>query len=429
MIKLNGVDKKGRVETVAVNKVKMTGDFSFEKEVAGADLLGSAFLSFNNAAESLERHYGYLEEKVARLDRDLLEKSVALEKSLQKSSDMECYQANILKSLPSGVVVMDLSGKVISYNKKAEEICGCFNREAIGKRVVALLNESVDSSGFSSGFRPPVSEKEVTYLSESGERLFLKISTTLFLVDGGRRDGTVCILNDITREKMLEKGLERSKRLAAMGEMAASLAHEIRNPLGGIELIASNLSRNLRGDMRARKMAEDICSGVASLNHIVTNIQQFARVEKPEMAEMFPCDAIDDAIISALHLIERSGVELRKDLRSSSVVTGNRELMKQAFLNIILNALQAMEGGGRLHISMENRDNEKVEIIFKDSGGGMPQAVKNSAFEPFYSTKERGSGLGLAIVRNIIDLHGGTVEIESESGEGTAVIIVLDVKN
>lgn len=411
MIKLNGVDKKGRVEAAAAGRVKMKDSLSFESELAGTDLLGSAFSSFNNAAESLERHYGYLEERVAALDRDLLEKSVALEKSLKKSSDMESYQANILKSLPSAVVVMDLSGKVISYNKRAGEICGCFNRETIGKRVAELLDEAVDSSCFS----PSASEKEVAYLGEGGERLFLKISTTPFLADSGLREGTVCILHDITRGKQLEKGLERSKRLAAMGEMAASLAHEIRNPLGGIELIASNLNRNLRGDMRARKMAEDICSGVASLNHIVTNILQFARVEKPEMIRISPCDAIDDAIISALHLIERSGIQLRKDFLSSLNVMGSRELMKQAFLNIILNSLQAMEGGGSLHISMENSDNGKVKIIFKDTGGGMPQAVKNSAFEPFYSTKESGSGLGLAIVNNIIDLHGGTVEIESES--------------
>ena len=423
MIKLNGLDKKGRVEAAAVSRVKMTGELSFEKELAGADLLGNAFSSFNNAAESLERHYGYLEERVAALDRELLEKSVALEKSLQKSSDMERYQANILKSLPSGVVVMDLSGKVISYNKRAGEITGCFNREEIGKRVAALFDKTVDSSGFSSGFRPPVSEKETVYINEDGEKSFLKVSASSFLDDSGRRDGTVCILHDITREKQLEEGIERSKRLADMGEMAASLAHEIRNPLGGIELLASNLNRNLRGDIRARKMAADICSGVASLNHIVTNILQFARVEKPEMTSIYPCDAIDDALISALHLIERSGIQLKKDFCSSSTVLGNRELMKQAFLNIILNSLQAMEGGGKLHISMENRDNGKVEISFKDTGVGMPQTVKKSVFEPFYSTKERGSGLGLAIVHNIIDAHGGTVEIESERNRGTELTV------
>lgn len=419
MIKLNAADKKGRVEAAAASRVKMNDALSFERELAGADLLESAFSSFNNAAESLERHYGYLEERVTALDRELLEKSLALEKSLKKSLDMESYQANILKSLPSAVVVMDLSGKVISYNKRAEEICGCFNRETIGKRVAKLLVERVVPLDF----RPLELEKEVTYLSEDGERLFLKISTTPFLADSGRRDGTVCILHDITREKQLENGLDRSKRLAAMGEMAASLAHEIRNPLGGIELIASNLNKNLRGDMRARKMAEDICSGVASLNHIVTNILQFARVEKPEMTRISPCDAIDDAIISALHLIERSGIQLRKDFRSSSAVMGNRELMKQAFLNIILNSVQAMEEGGSLHISMENSDNGKVKIIFKDTGGGMAPIVINSAFEPFYSTKERGSGLGLAIVHNIIDAHGGTVEIKSERGHGTKLAV------
>ena len=172
-------------------------------------------------------------------------------------------------------------------------------------------------------------------------------------------------------------------------------------------------------------MAEDICGGVASLNHIVTNILQFARVDKPEMDRIAPCYAIEDAIISALHLIERSGIELRKDLLLSSAVMGNRELLKQAFLNIILNSLQAMEAGGSLHISMENSANGKVKIIFKDTGGGMAPAVKDSAFEPFYSTRERGSGLGLAIVHNIIDAHGGKVEIESERDNGTELAVFL----
>lgn len=422
MVDVRSIDNRKRVEGRAVGKLKNGARLSFEKELKGAGLLEDAFTAFNDAAEGLKEYYSRLERRVGELNGELAEKNIALEESLKRSSDMERYQANILRSLPSAVMVADDGGRITIFNRRAEEISGFHRSEAEGKKIGDIFGDQV----FSVIDRRGPLESELEYFNRSGERLFLKVFLTPLVDENGDRDGSVIIFHDITRERMLEESLERGKRLATMGEMAAKLAHEIRNPLGGIELFASNLKKSMIDNPRARKMAENICSGVATLNHLVANVLQFARVDKPALSEVSVRAAVEDALILSLHLVERSGIEVIKDFPPLQVaVMGNGEMMKQAFLNIILNAVQAMEDGGRLKISMETQDGGRIRVVFDDDGKGIPAAVRERVFDPFYSTKERGSGLGLAIVHNIVEAHNGSLSIESEEGRGTRVTVSL----
>ncbi len=176
-------------------------------------------------------------------------------------------------------------------------------------------------------------------------------------------------------------------------------------------------------------MAENICSGVASLNYLVTNILQFARAEKPVKRRVMIEDCLEKALLLASHLIVRAGVELKRRYTSGgAAVAGDGEMLKQAFLNIVINAVQAMDKGGVLEITVEEKK-AGVEVVFSDNGVGIPAGVMKNIFDPFYSTKEKGSGLGLAIVHNIIDGHGGKVSLESSEGKGTTVRVFLPNEN
>lgn len=423
MIDLNAIDRKLKAESAkAAAGTKKTGNAAFDSEMRKINVLEDAFNIFNDASQSLKEHYGLLEKRVSELDRDLADKSVALEENLKKSSKLERYQASILRCLPSAVIVFDSEGLVTSFNRRAEEITGLHSRDAIGKSISDVIGRESLPKRSSSGSV----EGEISYSNSRGETLQLKTMHSFLVDDLGHTEGEILILHDITREKMLEENLARGKRLAAMGEMAAKLAHEIRNPLGGIELFASNLKKQLLDNPRGTGMADNICSAVASLNHLVTNTLQFARMKSPDLKPVDISEAMDESLLLALHLIDRFGVEIRKDYSSSlGDVSCDKEMMKQVFLNLIMNAVQAVGEGGRLEIALGCSAGGDVNISIKDNGPGMPDAVSSKVFEPFYSTKESGSGLGLAIVYNIVSAHKGTVKIESKEGQGTSVIVSL----
>jgi len=421
---LKSITKREGIASAGTGRAKDVSGVSLQKELKNAGLLEDAFSSFSSAAAALQKHYGLLEKRVGALNGELAEKSVALEESLEKTSQAERYQTSILRSLPSAVMVTDVNGVITTFNRKAEEITGLTQCVVRGEKLEDVLGEKY----FSEVLHPKSFEGETDYVNQNGEGFHLRVSTSLLTDSVGKVEGRVIILHDITKEKMLEENLERGKRLAAMGEVAARLAHEIRNPLGGIELFASNLKKHLPEDTRSHKMAENICGGIASLNYIVTNILQFSKTKMPLVKGVPLAASIDEALALAAHLVERSGVEVEKNYRTSEVeVLGDKEMLRQAFLNIILNSVQAMEGGGRLEISLFVEGGRDVKAVFCDSGGGIPQPVMDKIYDPFYTTKESGTGLGLAIVKSIIDGHGGKVEIESEEGRGTTVSVSLPV--
>lgn len=425
MINFKSIDEKGKVEAGRAANVKKAGPASFERELKAAGVLEDAFLAFSSASDSLKEYYGLLEKKVGELNKELAHKSGELEESLKKTSQMERYQSNILQGLSSAVIVLDRAGNVTTFNRMAEEISGFSYNEVKGRKLSLIIDEE----NVSRILEGETKGNEIVYISRRGGTFHLRTSTSSLIDDSGERDGTIIILHDVTREKMLEESMERGKKLAAMGEMAAKLAHEIRNPLGGIELFASNLKKNLADNPRASNMAENICSAVASLNYLVTNTLQFARMKKPVIREMSLIETIDEAVILVSHLIHRQGITVRKDYSSGPVLmNGDREMMKQAFLNVIINAVQSMGEGGAVDISLRPGMHNEIKVIISDEGEGILGDVKERMFEPFYSTKESGSGLGLAIVYNIIQAHHGTVSFNSKVGEGTDVIFSLPIK-
>jgi len=223
----------------------------------------------------------------------------------------------------------------------------------------------------------------------------------------------------------IEEQLRRSEKLSTLGEMAAVLAHEIRNPLGSIRGTAEILRDDyLPGDPK-HEFIEIQIKETERLNHVV---EEFLRMARPQATEMKRCslrNELESIVTLVLNDARHRGILLTFEPPDDEItIMGDGEKLRQAFLNIIINALQATASGGRVSIELQQRDSD-IEIRFNDSGSGIPPEVLDRIFDPFFTTKAEGTGLGLAVTRKIIGAHDGTLTVESESGKGTSVIVKL----
>ncbi|HUU49594.1 MAG TPA: ATP-binding protein, partial [Nitrospinota bacterium] len=294
-----------------------------------------------------------------------------------------------------------------------------------------------------------ISKTETKLITQEGTELFISINIHLLRDARGKTIGKIIVIQDITRLKKLEEQAERRNRLMAMGELAVNIAHEIRNPLGSIELFASLLKRELKDNPDNLKLVEHIISSIKSLNHTLSNLLLFTKTQKPAFTDIDIHEFLDNAASFINYNLKQNNICLKRIYGSKNpIIKGDGELLKQVFFNLTLNAIQAMPEGGTLNISTKVLDgkfnrkenNEKningknmnglnlVEIKFVDSGNGIPEGYIKSIFTPFFTTKERGTGLGLAIVHNIIDSHNGFISAKSIKGKGTEFSISIPIE-
>jgi PAS domain S-box-containing protein len=401
-------------------------------------LLNQTIESFNGAALKFETYYRLLEKRIKKLHLELKIKNEELTKNLKEKEEIKNYLHNILESLTTGVVVIDPAENITTFNRAAEEITGLSSKKVTGKDFDSTFAstsflESLKQLGIIKGKRQNVSA-EVEIIHNNKGPIHVNLST--FPVKNPQKEkvGTAITLQDITELKRLEKKANRTDRLAAMGEMAAEIAHEIRNPLGSIELFATTLRKDLEGTGELEAIADHISSGVRRLNNIISNLLLFIRPEqKPELHIMDICQPLNDALIFSkdLALSGANGIEIITEFPPEPLmVYGDPELLMRAYLNLILNAIQAMPDGGTLTISARRSiripESPKYACIhFRDTGKGVSGSDLTKIFDPFYTTKKKGVGLGLAIVYNIIKLHCGDVDIESFEDAGTGFTVSL----
>ncbi len=230
----------------------------------------------------------------------------------------------------------------------------------------------------------------------------------------------------IDRQRCLESQALRHSRLAAMGEMAATLAHEVRNPLGAMELFAGMLAEEVADRPAAARLTAQITSGIADLNHLVTNILDYTRLPDPKRATVDLDGLVDDALAaSAPALGPGIGITRGGTARVSCLL--DRGLVIQALLNLFRNAGEAMAGEGTLRIAVEPAE-RWVRITVADTGPGIPVGSEEAIFAPFVTTKERGTGLGLAVARAAVAAHGGTLAIRprpTEEARGAVFVLTL----
>ncbi len=376
------------------------------------DQLNEAFQNFSAASKSLETHYGALKEQIAYLTNELEIRNRQLKDALADAERNKDYLKAILHNLEEAIIAVDPEGLVTTMNRSAEELLGISSAEAAGRSFTAL-------SFFLT------KENTGTQLTAGGKKYSIILSQSDVIDAEGSLRGRVILIKDITRLRELELRHERNQRLIAMGEMSAKLVHEIRNPLCSIELFATMLERDLT--MTSHKdLARGVTAGIGSLNTIMSNMLFFAKPSQPSLRTMRLDSVIEEAVHMLQPMMETRNVRCRVSCMACEVC-GDAELLKQVFMNIMINAVQAMPEGGSLEIGMD-RDNESVVVSVKDSGDGIAPENLERIFDPFFTTKDSGTGLGLVIASNIMRANGGYIKVASEQGKGSLFSLYFPVE-
>ena len=362
-----------------------------------------------------------------------------LERSSEIPSAVNSELYSIIESIPTGVVALDVEGKIVTFNRAAEQITGFKADRVQGKSFDGVFKPDYFQNSELTFKNLAQTEKTTeikTQFNRKGKnRVYLSLAVSPVASTPEGKIATVLSLRDITRLNKLEEQANRTGRLAAMGEMAVRIAHEIRNPLGSIELFSTMLKEDLQDFEELKELAEHISSGVKSINNIVSNLLLFIRPgQQPDRQVLDVQEVLKDSIFFAGHLLdEQNIIEVETELTDHPLeISGDLELLKQVFLNLILNAIQAMSKGGRLRIStrkITRQDSTQwAEIRLSDTGCGIATADLSKIFDPFYTTRNKGTGLGLTIVHNITRMHGGSIDITSCEGDGTECIVTLPLR-
>jgi len=404
-----------------------------EEEIS---ILSQALYHFDLSASRLQDSYQQLQQRIDMLNLELEEKNRQLELNLRERERDEEYLYNILESLKSGVVVVDGKGEIKTFNRAAERITGIARGKVEGKyfnQAIKPLLPDDFTRVFPSGDSIR-SEGEFKLKRRDGSEMRVRFSVTPLKEEGKELEDNVIIFQEVTKLRKLEEKAERNNRLAAMGEIAVCIAHEVRNPLGSIELLASLLKREVGSDEDKKKLTDHILAGVKSIDYIINNLLLFCKPQHPVFKKVNIHAFLDESILFILPSLKQRQIELIKKYDSCDpLILGDLELLKQVSLNLVWNAIQAMPQGGELIVSTKLVDNSLeftnvtgcLEIRFTDSGVGISDHDKGRIFNPFFTTKEKGTGLGLAIVHSIIEVHDGMIEAESSDGQGSTFTITL----
>ncbi|HUR53135.1 MAG TPA: PAS domain S-box protein [Gemmataceae bacterium] len=342
----------------------------------------------------------------------------------------------VIRSALDAIVLLDADFRVTLFNPAAEQVFGCPAADAVGSPVSRFLPAAF-----------PAIPREVEGRRADGGAVPLEVSASR--VEGGERAAYALILRDITERRRavadlhakteevrsMTQQLWQAARLAGVGELAASIAHELNNPLGTVSLrVEGVLSKTPHDDPR-RKALEVVDQEVERMAGLVANLLQFSRAGRDQVSTVDVCEEVTKTAELTRHHLRRRGVELVTEFEPSvPIIFADRQQLRQVLLNLFTNAGDAMSGGGRLTTRVRPAvlpgERPAVAIDVADTGVGIPAEYLPRVFEPFFTTKDegKGTGLGLAICRRIVGEHRGTLELDSRLGEGTVVRVTLPVR-
>ncbi|MDX9738155.1 MAG: ATP-binding protein [Azonexus sp.] len=354
--------------------------------------LQRAFAMFNQVSADLTRAYEALQGKVASLTEELAVANGELRRQYQEKEALSERLSSLLDAMPAGVVLLDALAHVTALNPVA---LAMFGPEVVGAHwgdVVARFLEPTLTAG----------EWRL------GERC---LSMAESILPSG--DGKILVLHDITSAQRMKEELGRSQRLAAMGEMAASLAHQLRTPLAAALLYTANLGQPGVNEAARLKFSEKAASQLKRLERLIQDVLLYARGESIGRDVLPAGDLLAEVRQTMEPLARAQGVEFVVDDACSAVeIVGSRKALAGALVNLLENALQATPAGGKIYLGGKICP-AGVVFTVRDGGPGVPHEKRERIFEPFFTTKGQGTGLGLAIARGVARAHGGTIELSS----------------
>jgi two-component system sensor histidine kinase AtoS len=407
------------------------GDLNQRIEPETEDEIGRLAVTFNHMAAQLARQRAALEAANAELRR-----------GLEELADVKGYTDNILASLTNGIVTVDLDGRVVTLNPAAELMTGFFAGEVAGRycsEVFAHTPELAELLMETLASRQAVPGVTLGLRRRNGRRLPVEVGVSPLRGSEGKELGVIGVFRDLTRVRQLEDRLRRSDRLAAVGELAAGLAHEIKNPLTSLLTFSRHLTRKFEDADFRQKFQAVVPRELERINGIVEGLLELARPARLTFKPVRVPALLERTIELYGARIEAQRVDVRREYgRDLPTIWADQEALYQAFVNLVANALDAMPNGGRLVLragwsegleALASRHAagaaRRVAVEVEDTGVGIAADAVDRIFNPFFSTKDGGTGLGLSLTHKIVEDHGGAIDVRSTPGAGTTLRVVL----
>ncbi len=313
----------------------------------------------------------------------------------------------LVSSLPVGLIATDSNGNIRIFNSSAEEMVGIAASEAIGKDPAKILPAQLSKELQQKHLPFGGSEQKEIRLSDENQQSRSLLTIALPVVDSNRQyAGNTLLVQDLSQIKNLQRELRRNERLAALGKMAAGVAHELRNPLSSIKGLALLLKAKVQKDRQGSDTADILIQEVERLNRSIGELLDYARPHKLHLEKMDIVEVLDKAVTLIAADVDSAGVVLDAEYAAGQYVYGDRDKLIQVFLNLFLNSVQAMSSGGTLKIAVEQED-DLVVCRVEDTGCGLAEEEVARVFDPYFTTKSDGTGLGLAMSAKIIEEHSG----------------------
>ena len=369
--------------------------------------LQRAFAMFNRVSAELTQAYGALQARVASLTDELAVANGELRRQYREKEALSERLSSLLDALPAGVVLLDAGAAVVAVNPAAVAM---FGADVVGRHWGDVARTHLE---------PTLTVGE-WLLGGDG-----RVSIAESALPSG--EGKILLIHDVTAAHRMKTELERNQRLAAMGEMAASLAHQLRTPLAAALLYTANLGQPGVPDAARAKFSEKASGQLKRLERLIQDVLLFARGESIGRDVIPVGDLLAEAAQTVEPLMREHGLDFSAvDAVGGAKIVGSRKALFGALVNLLENAMQATPAGGKICLSGNCRG-DLVAVGVRDSGPGVSREMQARIFEPFFTTKGQGTGLGLAIALGVARAHGGAIELFSEPGDGAEFVMTLPV--
>jgi two-component system sensor histidine kinase PilS (NtrC family) len=367
---------------------------------------------------------------VAFLSSHLAQQSLRSEEELEaKQKDLEqleAFNASIVHSMDSGLLTLDSSNTITSLNRAAEQITGFGREEVVGQTLLAIFPGVVEHlSAQSELSHKRLQRYDVEFKKKNGSVGYLGFSVSSLMEPDGRAIGKLLIFQDLTALKIMEAHIKRVDKLAAVGEMAAGIAHEIKNPLASMTGSIQLLKDQINVTSVTQKLMRIALREADRLNGLTNDFLLFARPNSGNAEAVELGSTVDETLqLFEQDAVRRNGVRVVRQIAPDIWTKMDPKHIRQVLWNLLLNAADAIDGKGTIEVSARIiRDT--VQLAIKDDGCGIPEETQKTVFDPFFTTKTQGTGLGLSIVHRLVESYGGRVDVQSEEGQGTTFILHL----
>lgn len=356
------------------------------------------------------------------------------EKAAKTLEDLGHFTESIVEIVQDGLITIDRKGKVLYFNKAAQDILGYDRKRVIGKNIDGILSNEDVQRILAGGFRAGEARvgKETTLKKVNGDTVSIGTSATVYTDNAGNIQGHIITFKDLTEIHRMQEEILRMDRLASLGEISSGIAHEIRNPLAAIKTTAQAMEEEMEPEDPKREFLSRIVKEIDRLDTMLRTFFSFAKPKRPLYARCDIRDVIKEVLLLLGKDVKNNKIEIvEKYAPNLPAVHGDFQQLQQVFLNLLLNSIEFMDPGREKKIFITawgkkgSQKKSVIEISLTDTGVGIDEEHINKIFDPFFTTTAKGTGLGLSITYRIVQRHDGSITVKSKTGQGTTFIINL----